>query len=74
MEKNRTKKKKVATIEFPGGPVVKIQEHVFICVCVCVCVCVCMCVCVCVGFPDGPDSRLCLENIFISFNASLSRG
>ena len=38
MEKNRTKKRKVATIEFPGGPVVKIQEHVFICVCVCVCV------------------------------------
>ena len=26
------------------------------------------------GFPGGPDSRLCLENIFISFNASLSRG
>ena len=52
MEKNRTKKRKVATIEFPGGPVVKIQEHVFIyiyiCVCVCVCMCMCVCVCVCV--------------------------
>ena len=37
MEKNRTKKKKVATIQFPGGPVVKTQEHVFIYVCVYIC-------------------------------------
>ena len=46
-------KKKVATIEFPGGPVVKTHEHVFICVCVCVCVCVyvCMYVCIYMGLP-----------------------
>ena len=48
MEKNRTKKKKVATLEFPGGPVVKTHEHVFIYVCVCVCVCVCIYVCMCI--------------------------
>ena len=74
--KNRTKKKKVATLEFPGGPVVKTHEHVFIYVCVCSCMCVCMYICMYVyicSFPGGSDSRLCFEEIFISFNAGLSR-
>ena len=30
MEKKELEKQKVPTIEFPGGPVVKTQEHVFI--------------------------------------------
>ena len=44
MEKIELKKKKnkVATIEFPGGPVVKIQEHVFIYRCIYICIYVCV--------------------------------
>ena len=38
MEKIEIKKKKVAAIEFPSGPVVKTHEHVFIYMCVYVCV------------------------------------
>ena len=30
MEKKELEKQKVPTLEFPGGPVVKTQEHVFI--------------------------------------------
>ena len=48
MEKIELKKEKVATLEFPGGPVVKSHEHLFIYVCVCVCVSVYMFVCMCI--------------------------
>ena len=37
MEKKELEKQKVPTIEFPGGPVVKTQEHVFTYMCIYIC-------------------------------------
>ena len=81
MEKIELKKQKVAAIEFPGGPVVKTHEHVFIYMCVYththiyayiyVYVYLCMYI---YGASLVAQTVDCALKTFISFNAGLSRG